>query len=103
MRVPLPGDGAEALPAQVVAGSRAPLQGWVATAHRTARPAPVVRLGGRGERVRMLTVIAPSREPRAARVRTRPSPSGGLRIGITAAGRPLTVEASPDGTLRRLP
>ncbi|WP_067820619.1 hypothetical protein [Actinomadura kijaniata] len=102
VRVPLPGDGAETSPAQVVTGSRTPSRGWVATAHRTARPAPVVRLGGRGERVRMLTVIAPSREPKAARVRTRPSPNGGLRIETTVAGRPLTVEASPDGTPRRL-
>ncbi|WP_436631364.1 hypothetical protein [Actinomadura kijaniata] len=48
VRVPLPGDGAETPPPQVVKGSRTPSQGWVVTADRTARPAPVVRLGGRG-------------------------------------------------------
>jgi hypothetical protein len=105
LRVPVPGATVpvgDGLPAAVVKGSREQRQGWVVPAPRTTVPAPVVRLPAHGNDVRMLTLIAPVRgeAPPSLQV-SPPRADGTFLIEATIAGRRLTVEATPDGTLRR--
>ncbi|MQY08497.1 heparinase II/III domain-containing protein [Actinomadura macrotermitis] len=92
--IPLPGAGT--LPAQVA-------QGWIAPAERTVLKAPVVHMSGAGTDVRMLTLIAPSRNGARPRVRTTAGPGGTLRAETRIAGRRLAFEVAADGSLRRLP
>jgi len=93
IRIPLPNAGTS-IPTQVA-------KGWVVPAARKPRPAPIIRIGGRGTRVRLLTLIAPVLGTSAPKIRTS------LRRGVYTVvadfpGHRLTFQVTPNGTLRRL-
>lgn len=103
IRFPLP--DTKSGPTRIVRGSLTPPQGWIAPAPRKRLPAPVVSFTARGGTppARILTLIAPVHGDDRPTIRTRTLPDGTLHVEATFPTHHLTFEATPDGTLRRLP
>ncbi|RSN69897.1 hypothetical protein DMH08_07680 [Actinomadura sp. WAC 06369] len=100
VRIPLPGSAAPGA-AEAVRGRASPPQGWVFPGPGKRVAAPVVEFRARGERARILTLIAPVRGGAPPEVRAAPLPDGGVRVEALLDGRPLVFTAAADGTLRR--
>ncbi|MGI5200895.1 heparinase II/III domain-containing protein [Spirillospora sp. CA-108201] len=103
IRLPLPGTTGDS--ARILRGSLTPKQGWTASSPHKRLPAPVVSFPARGGTppARILTLIAPVRGEGPPKIRTRTLPDGTLHVEATVGTRHLTFEATPDGTLHRLP
>ncbi|GGQ35194.1 hypothetical protein BKA00_002218 [Actinomadura coerulea] len=103
IRLPLPGTARA--PARVTRGALDPPQGWIVPSAGKRLPAPVVKIPahGRTRHLRILTLIAPVRGEGSPRIRTRALPDGTLHVEATFSAHNLTFEATPDGTLHRLP
>lgn len=103
IRLPLPGTAGA--PARVTRGALDPPQGWIVPAAGKRLPAPVVTIPakGRTRQLRILTLIAPVRGEGPPRIRTRTLPNGTLHVEATFSAHTLAFEATPDGTLHRLP
>ncbi|MEU8125553.1 heparinase II/III family protein [Spirillospora sp. NPDC049024] len=103
MRLPLPGTTRGET--KIVRGALDPPQGWIAPAARKRSPAPVVSFTTRTGTppARILTLIAPVQGQEPPKLQTRTLPDGTLHVEATFPAHTLTFEASPDGTLHRLP